>query len=143
MTSQRSACILSVVVLSAAFLILCRIGNVQAGTVSAAPVVPARFFSEMAVPPAAGFAFFQAGDAPLPDGKGKDLVQKDCSNCHALNVVTKQHNTKQQWSDVMDDMVSKGLDASDEEIATMTAYLNTNFGPVKKDPPPTPPSPAP
>lgn len=146
MTSQRSAFLSSVLILSGAFLVFSQTSTVHAGSISSAPVVPVRFFSELAIPAPANFAFFQDagnGEAPLPDGKGKDLVQKDCTSCHAANLWTKQHNTKQQWSDVIEDMVSKGLDASDDDIATMTAYLTTNFGPAKKDPPPSPPPPVP
>ena len=93
-------------------------------------------------------ALLQAGvlvapqDAPLPEGKGKDLVQQKCSSCHTSTVWIKKHYTEDQWSSIMDQMVEKGMKASDDEITTMTSYLAANFGPVKKDtPPPAPPAP--
>lgn len=136
MTSKQSSWISAMLVLFAAFLLSSDPATVQARQASEAQQPPERFFSAI-ITPRANLAFFQSSgkdEAPLPDGKGKELVQKYCITCHAAKVWTKQHNTKQQWSDVLDDMVSKGLDASDEDIETMTAYLTTNFGPVKGDP---------
>ena len=68
----------------------------------------------------------------LPDGKGKDLVQQKCVTCHAANVWMSQHHTRDQWGTVLDDMTSKGLQASDDELDTIVDYLAQNFGPVAK-----------
>lgn len=83
-------------------------------------------------------------DAPLPDGKGKDLALKYCTACHAATVWSRQRHGPDQWSALVDNMVSKGLTASDDDLATITDYLATNFGPVKTDAPPAPvPAPPP
>ena len=81
--------------------------------------------------------------AALPEGKGKDLAIKNCGTCHAINVWTVQHHTREQWGSIIDNMVSKGLSASDDDLDTITDYLATNFGPAVKTPPaaePAPPS---
>jgi hypothetical protein len=61
--------------------------------------------------------------------------------CHTSSKWDKKHYTQDQWASVMDQMLEKGMQASDEQIATMTSYLAANFGPVKKDDPAPPPPP--
>lgn len=85
----------------------------------------------------------QQQDAPLPDGKGKDLALKYCTTCHAANVWSRQHHTPDQWNSLVDQMVSKGLTAPDEDLATISDYLAANFGPLKKDAEPAPATPPP
>jgi hypothetical protein len=77
----------------------------------------------------------------LPEGKGKDLAMKYCTTCHAANVWASQHHTSDQWNSLIDNMVSKGLTASDDELATISDYLAANFGPLKKDAAPAPATP--
>lgn len=63
----------------------------------------------------------------LPPGDGKDIVQRACVGCHALKVVTSKRATPQEWSTVVDQMVSRGADVEDDEIETLIAYLSKNF----------------
>jgi competence protein ComEA len=63
----------------------------------------------------------------LPPGDGKVIVQRACVGCHALKVVTSKRATPQQWSTVVDQMVSRGADVDDDEIETLVAYLSKNF----------------
>ncbi len=63
----------------------------------------------------------------LPPGDGKAIVQRACVGCHALKVVTSKRATPQQWSNVVDQMVSRGADVDDDEIETLVAYLSKNF----------------
>jgi len=113
---------------------------VEAMTGSASPALVKRVFdaSNFPLDPASGG---QAA-AALPDGKGKELVQQKCVTCHAANLWMSQRHTKDQWGTVLDTMMSRGLEASDEELETMANYLGENFGPVTKDAPPTPAAPA-
>jgi competence ComEA-like helix-hairpin-helix protein len=69
-----------------------------------------------------------AGKTPaLPPGKGKAIVARTCKNCHALKVVTSKRATKEQWSALVDQMVSRGADLSDDEIDVVVDYLAKNF----------------
>jgi competence ComEA-like helix-hairpin-helix protein len=70
----------------------------------------------------------------LPPGKGKAIVQRDCTGCHALKVVTSKHASPEQWSALVNQMVSRGADVPDEEIETVVEYLAKNFGPAKPIP---------
>jgi competence protein ComEA len=59
---------------------------------------------------------------------GKALVEKVCTACHSLEVVTGQKMTKDQWSDTVADMVSRGASASDEDLDKIVDYLAKNYG---------------
>jgi competence ComEA-like helix-hairpin-helix protein len=65
----------------------------------------------------------------LPPGKGKPIVQRACVGCHALKVVTSKRATQEQWSALVDQMVTRGADLNDDEIEVVIAYLSNNFGP--------------
>jgi competence ComEA-like helix-hairpin-helix protein len=63
----------------------------------------------------------------LPPGKGKAIVAKTCVNCHALKVVTSKRATREQWAALVDQMVSRGADLTDDEIDIVVSYLAKNF----------------
>lgn len=63
----------------------------------------------------------------LPPGDGQAIVQRACVGCHTLKVVTSKRATPQQWSAVVDQMISRGAEVEDDEIETLVAYLTKNF----------------
>jgi competence protein ComEA len=63
----------------------------------------------------------------LPDGQGKAAFQKICTGCHALESVVRSRNSRERWGEVVDDMVSRGAQGSDDEIDKVIEYLATNF----------------
>jgi competence ComEA-like helix-hairpin-helix protein len=67
----------------------------------------------------------------LPPGKAKAIVEHECAGCHVLKVVTSKRASKEQWSVLVDQMISRGADVPDEEIETVVEYLAKNFGPEK------------
>lgn len=78
-------------------------------------------------------------DDGLPEGAGKAVVQRMCVGCHKIKVITSKRATKDQWSTIVQQMVSRGADGSDEDIETVIDYLATSFPPLKDDkaePPP-------
>ena len=79
-------------------------------------------------------------DIPLPEGKGREVAQKKCSTCHAKNVWTAEHHTRDEWTSIVDSMVSPGLVASDDDLDTITDDLSQNCGPVTKPAPTTAPN---
>jgi competence protein ComEA len=66
----------------------------------------------------------------LPEGKGKDMVEQVCGACHGTDLVSSRRATKQGWSYIVDDMVSRGASATNEQIASINEYLAKNFGQV-------------
>jgi mono/diheme cytochrome c family protein len=69
----------------------------------------------------------------LPPGDGKDLTQRVCTGCHSVGTFATQHHTSAEWGKIISDMVSRGLDASDDDRAKIQTYLATYLGPVKQD----------
>src|SRR5258708_31101460 len=72
----------------------------------------------------------------LPPGEGKAIVQRTCVSCHALKVVTAKKASKEEWSVLVDQMVSRGADLNDNEIEIVVDYLAKNFGTAKTPPGP-------
>jgi competence protein ComEA len=64
---------------------------------------------------------------PLPDGKGKDVVLKVCSDCHDAKTVASVRLTREGWSTTIADMVQRGAQGTDDELASVLDYLATNF----------------
>src|SRR5579863_8387870 len=68
-----------------------------------------------------------AGAQALPDGPGRAVVQRMCTPCHGLENVVRARMTKERWGSVVDDMVSRGAQGSDDEIEQVINYLAANF----------------
>ena len=69
-------------------------------------------------------------ETALPPGEGQAIVQQKCASCHALKVVTGKRASRQQWSTIVDQMVTRGADVSDDDMDTVLDYLAKNFGPA-------------
>jgi competence protein ComEA len=74
------------------------------------------------------FFAVSATSPALPPGEGKPIVERMCSSCHALKVVTSKRASPEQWAQLVDQMVSRGAEGTDEEIETVVEYLSKNFG---------------
>ena len=66
--------------------------------------------------------------AGLPEGPGRVVLERMCTSCHGLNVVTGQRMTKKGWAGQVDDMVSRGAVGSSADIQEVVDYLAANFG---------------
>jgi mono/diheme cytochrome c family protein len=75
---------------------------------------------------------FAANGQSLPPGKGKAIVQQECKGCHALKVVTSKRASKEQWTTVVNQMITRGAEVPDDDIEIVVEYLARNFGPTKK-----------
>jgi hypothetical protein len=80
-------------------------------------------------------------EIPLPDGTGKDTTKRVCGNCHSTNIWVKQRHSAEKWSSIIDNMLSKGMEASDDDIGIVNDYLGTYLLPPPKDAAPAPPPP--
>ena len=56
---------------------------------------------------------------------------KVCGNCHTAETVIQTLRTRQEWSDVVDQMARFGAEASDQEFEQILAYLARHFSPIK------------
>ena len=77
----------------------------------------------------AGIALAQS----LPNGEGKDVVEKICAGCHDLDPITGSNGgTHDDWDMVVKAMIDMGADIKPEQAAVITKYLAQNFPPKTK-----------
>ncbi len=78
-------------------------------------------------------ALAQGADTPppMPDGPGKAIVQKSCVVCHSIKVITAKRADADEWNSLVQMMVSRGADLTDDEIPVVVKYLTEHYGPVK------------
>jgi cytochrome c5 len=93
-------------------------------------VLRPEFRSMLSVPQEQAPATPKKVDVGLPDGEGKDVVLKHCTVCHTIDNFSHQRHDKDRWAQIMDDMISKGMDASEADSNTILNYLSTNLGPA-------------
>ncbi len=77
--------------------------------------------------------------APAPaDTDGQALLTSNCTSCHDLGPINAHGRTPQDWSDVVDRMVTYGASASDADLAAIKAYLAKTLPPSDAAPPAAP-----
>src|SRR5690349_5495785 len=68
--------------------------------------------------------------AQLPEAPGRDVTQRVCgSTCHRPDMLMGGGRTRDQWTSVVNSMVSRGAKATEPELVQIINYLATNFGP--------------
>ena len=67
----------------------------------------------------------------FPETTGKAALLKVCSNCHTAESVIQTLRTRQEWSDVIDQMAHFGAEASEQEFDQILTYLVKHFSPIK------------
>ena len=74
----------------------------------------------------------QADEHPaLPPGAGRELMIRVCSQCHEPEKVADQQLDRAGWRDVVDQMASKGAQATDAEFDQIVGYLANAFPPSR------------
>lgn len=63
----------------------------------------------------------------LPEGKGRQVTARLCSTCHSVELFAHQRYNREEWSSIIDNMVSKGLEAPGDELDEITNYLAATF----------------
>ncbi len=66
--------------------------------------------------------------AELPDAPGKAVFEKSCTTCHEAAQAINMRRTKTEWERVIDDMVARGANGSDQELEAIVTYLTKFFG---------------
>jgi competence ComEA-like helix-hairpin-helix protein len=74
-----------------------------------------------------------ADDAKLlPDGPGKEVIARVCSQCHDSSSFRKKRLNRDDWGETVGQMVDQGAQATDQEQTAIIDYLVHNFGPDSK-----------
>jgi mono/diheme cytochrome c family protein len=63
--------------------------------------------------------------AQLPDGPHKETALKLCGTCHSANIILGRGMTKEQWSEVVSNMIAKGAKGSPDDFNDVVTYLAT------------------
>jgi competence protein ComEA len=74
-----------------------------------------------------------AQDKQLPPGPGKEVLQRVCTACHAVDIVMGKALTKDGWTELVGDMISRGAQGSDDDFTQIVNYLAKNFPPQQGD----------
>jgi glucose dehydrogenase len=64
----------------------------------------------------------------LPEGNGRNLVQKVCNSCHSVDLITTHRQTRDEWTGTVQRMAQHGASATDEQFNEIVDYLTNNFG---------------
>ncbi|HEY9126906.1 MAG TPA: helix-hairpin-helix domain-containing protein [Acidobacteriaceae bacterium] len=75
------------------------------------------------------------GDHPeFPQGQGRDATLRLCSQCHSVNIILANGQSREGWEDTITKMVRFGAHGNDEDFTDIADYLTANFPPstVKK-----------
>jgi cytochrome c5 len=68
----------------------------------------------------------------LPEGEGKELVQRICAMCHSLDRILIKKADEDLWIELLDTMISEGAEIEDDEYDVVLQYLTANFGSREK-----------
>ena len=66
----------------------------------------------------------------LPEGPGKQTLERVCTACHDLDTVTGTRMVRNEWRAMVDSMMSRGARATDGEVVEIVEYLATYLGMV-------------
>ena len=76
-----------------------------------------------------------AQQPPSPSPSAPAVIQRACVGCHDLSIAAGRGRTPAEWSDVIDRMTDRGVDASESELAAVKAYLAKALPPGAEGPP--------
>jgi mono/diheme cytochrome c family protein len=63
----------------------------------------------------------------LPEGPGRDVAVRVCSQCHSPEIAAHQNLDAQGWKDLVNQMANNGANATDAEFDTIAKYLAASF----------------
>lgn len=63
----------------------------------------------------------------LPEGPGRDVTVRVCSQCHSPEIAAHQNLDAQGWKDLVNQMANNGANATDAEFDTIAKYLAASF----------------
>ena len=76
---------------------------------------------------ATGWSSPALAQSALPDGPGRDVTVKLCSNCHNSDVIASARHTPDGWREVIARMVAAGAKGSEQDLDTVFQYISTQF----------------
>lgn len=62
------------------------------------------------------------------DDAGRIAIEDHCKLCHALETVTNERKTPEEWKAIVAKMIKNGAQLTDADQATIIAYLSRTYG---------------
>ena len=69
--------------------------------------------------------------APLkafPDGPGRDVAVRLCSDCHPIVAVTRVRESRAKWGQIIERMIGEGAQIKDADFETLVVYFIVVLG---------------
>jgi virginiamycin B lyase len=63
----------------------------------------------------------------LPEGNGKEIIEKHCVQCHELRRITGAGHSREDWKNVLDMMITLGTPVPKDQVPALIDYLAKNF----------------
>jgi competence protein ComEA len=63
----------------------------------------------------------------LPEGPGKAALLKVCKGCHPPETVAAKRHTREEWEEVVVQMLNAGAHGSDDDLNLVVDYLTEHF----------------
>ena len=76
-------------------------------------------------------AMRQDPPAPMkafPDGPGRDVAVRLCSDCHPIVSVTRIRESRAKWGQIIDRMIGEGAQIKDADFETLVVYFSVVLG---------------
>lgn len=67
--------------------------------------------------------------AQLPEGLGRDTTKRVCGACHPAEVVLGRGLSREQWGNMVSNMIGRGAKGSDEDFTQIVDYLAKSLPP--------------
>jgi alcohol dehydrogenase (cytochrome c) len=74
------------------------------------------------------------GQVDKANSEGAPVVQRMCGACHALAAFDALRYDRNRWKEIVEDMLSRGAQGTDQEIAMVIDYLAAQHGPAAGPP---------
>lgn len=105
------------------------VASQQSADAGEAPLVTAAAVAPADSPPPHPAVIASEEISPLPEGPGRETTIRVCSGCHAVELVTEKHLSRQEWFDLVQFMGDRGATGTPAEMAEITDYLAKAFPP--------------
>jgi competence protein ComEA len=69
-------------------------------------------------------------DGDLPEGEGREVVERVCGDCHGVDLVASQVRTRTEWQLLVEEMIGRGAAATADDQTAIISYAFTHFGRV-------------
>jgi hypothetical protein len=77
---------------------------------------------------AVAISSFGVSAQQLPEGAGKEILEKQCTTCHKLEIIVDKRNDAKEWRRLVMEMLDRGAEITEEQVPVVVDYLTANYG---------------